>query len=151
MHLVLCRSNAIGSWFIRAMTLGRWSHSAILDTEEGEVYDTSFLHGGCKIWNSTTFFARYKEFRKIELQVEDLSSARIWLNNQLGKPYDWTATLALSGITGVVNLIFGRNWQRDDKWFCSEHTETFITRFSRPRFRTDALSRVTPKHQDMLA
>ena len=147
MHLVLCRSNAIGHGS-SGHDPSHWSHSAILDTEEGLRHLVPPC--GCRS-ELTTFFARYKEFRKIELQVEDLSSARIWLNNQLGKPYDWTATLALSGITGVVNLIFGRNWQRDDKWFCSEHTETFITRFSRPRFRTDALSRVTPKHQDMLA
>lgn len=46
---------------------------------------------------------------RIDLPHEN--SARLFAESQVGKPYDWT------GITGFV---FGRDWQKPDKWFCSE-------------------------------
>lgn len=34
-----------------------------------------------------------------------------FLHRQLGKPYDSTA---------IVAFVFGRDWQEDDSWYCSE-------------------------------
>ena len=84
----------------------------------------------------------YPDFEVRSIPVDDKAAARHWLTRQVGKGYDWTA---------LVGFAFRRDWQLTDKWFCSEHTETFIATFWRPRFRASKVSRVTPAHQDMLA
>jgi hypothetical protein len=141
MQLVLCRNRSLGSWLIRLLTWGRWSHSAILDSQEELVYDSSFLHGGCRVWTWEQFQRMYPVREVRTLNVHDAASGRYWLERQIGKGYDWTA---------LVGFAFRRDWQLTDRWFCSEHTETFIANFCRPRFRASITSRVTPAHQDML-
>lgn len=55
--------------------------------------------------------------------------------NELGKPYDWK---------GVLNFItHKRNWQEDDRWFCSELVAYAFKRAGRPIINNDSY-RVTP-------
>lgn len=139
MKLVLCKSNLIGSKLLRFYMWGSWSHSAIYDEEEGLVYDTTWS-GGCKVQSAMEFFSKYTDWELRDLDVKDKQEARIWLRAQLGKKYDWSA---------LFGIYFRRNWQEDDKWFCSEHTETFISKFVKPRFRVGNW-KITVFHQEML-
>lgn len=142
MRLILCtRPRSPSAWLLRALMWSRWSHSALLDEAEGLVYDSTFLGGGVRATSMTEFLSHYTayELRPLTLTVPE-SVARAWLAEQLGKPYDWTA---------LLSWIVRRNWQEDDAWFCSELTEAFIDNFSIPRFR-ESVSRITPRHQDML-
>ena len=138
MKLVLCTKPGLSSAFLRLVMWSKWSHSAILD--EGMVVDSTLWQGGVKAHTSKDFFTHYPtyELRDIEVDEED---ALIWLGLQLGKKYDWTA---------LLSFVVQRDWQEDDKWFCSELTESMISKFGKPRFRASA-QRVTPRHQEMLA
>lgn len=142
MNLVLCRSRSIGSLFLRLVMWSRWSHSAVYDVERGVVYDSTMLHGGVRVWPEREFFERYSgyEIRSLGVPSHNLTAARAWLDAQVGKPYDWTALLALP---------FRGNWQDDDAWFCSEASETVRSLFGIPRFRATA-ARITPHHQDIV-
>lgn len=138
MYLVLCTNNSIGARLLRFIMWSSYSHAAILD--KGVVTDSTFWQGGVKFHDADDFFEHYPihELRVIEL---DEVPAREWLIEQLGKKYDWTA---------LLSWVVRRNWQEDDSWFCSELCEAMISLFGKPRFRASA-SRVTPRHQEMLA
>lgn len=140
MKLILCKSNKIGSKLLRFYMWSSWSHSAIYDDEQGLIYDTTMLGGGCKVHTVMNFFSEYTDWEIRDIEIKDKDKAREWLKNQLGKKYDWTA---------LFGIYFRRNWQEDDKWFCSEHTETFISLFSKPRFRSGNW-KITVFHQEML-
>lgn len=138
---VLCtQPNNIGAWFLRLVMWSRWSHSAIYDAATGVVYDTTFWGGGVEEHEASHFFEKYSKSEQREILVIDRASALIWLDDQVGKKYDWTA---------LLSWIVRRNWQDEDSWFCSELTEAFRNLFSTPRFR-EKVSRITPRHQDMV-
>lgn len=141
MKLVLCTNRA--GWLLRFVMWSRWSHSAILDEVTGMVYDSTLLGGGVRVGPMGAFLQHYRrhELRDIDVRVGRLEESRAWLRTQVGKPYDWTA---------LLSWIVRRDWQEPDAWFCSELTESFIDQFATPRFR-ESVSRITPRHQDMLA
>lgn len=141
-QILLCRNHSIGSWFLRACMWSRYSHSAILDVDTGQVYDSTLWQGGVKVKPMAEFEAHYPvvERRDCPVAAENVPHARQWLAAQLGKRYDWTA---------LVSFIVHRDWAEDDSWFCSEMSEAFRSIFSTPRFRAEAW-RVTPHHQDMV-
>jgi len=140
MQLVLC-TNRWG-FLLRFLMWSRWSHSAILDEETNIVYDSTLTGGGVRAREAGYFLEHYPqhEVRDITVATERLKESRVWLREQVGKPYDWTA---------LLSWIVRRDWQEPDAWFCSELTEAFIDQFSTPRFR-ESVSRITPRHQDML-
>lgn len=141
--IVLCKNRSIGSAFLRFAMWSRWSHSAIVDREAGVVYDSTLIHGGCRKWTCEEFARKYPHMEMRGLDVPPIKevAAAAWLEEQVGKGYDWTA---------LVGFLFRRDWQEDDVWFCSEHSETFRSLFAAPLFRLDA-GRITPHHQDMVA
>lgn len=138
MKLILCTKPGLSSAFLRLVMWSKWSHSAIL--HGGYVTDTTLWQGGVKSHTSEDFFAQYPayELRDIEVNEED---ALLWLAQQHGKGYDWTA---------LLSFVVQRDWQEPDKWFCSELSEAMISLFGKPRFRASA-QRITPRHQEMLA
>lgn len=140
MKLILC-TNRWGV-LLRFVMWSRWSHSAILDDEAGMVYDSTLMQRGVRMHAAGEFLRKYPkhEIRDIQVAPDVLPVGRRWLLDQLGKPYDWTA---------LLSWIVRRDWQRPDWWFCSEFSESYIGRFSTPRFR-ESVSRITPRHQDML-
>ena len=140
--MILCKNSSVGSGLLRFAMWSRWSHSAILDRATGVVYDSTMTHGGCRKWTTDEFAAMYPhmEIRGMDVLPIAEVAATAWLEAQLGKKYDWTA---------LVGFLIRRDWQEDDVWFCSEHTETFRSLFEVRRFRIGA-SRITPHHQDMI-
>lgn len=147
--LVLCTSPRLGSVLLRMLLWCRWSHSAILDEQAGWVYHAT---GGKGVQRQAlgAFLGRHPvyEMRPIEVPQAKCRAAVLWLHDQVGKRYDWTAILSF-GLARWSRWRY-RSWQDDDAWFCSELTETFRTHFERRRFRAD-LARITPAHQDALA
>lgn len=143
MKLVLCTHHrSFTAWFLRFVMWSKWSHSAIYDEERCCVYDSTFIHGGVKKWSEKEFFANNPifELRPADVPPERVPESRNWLENQLGKPYDWTA---------LLGFISRRKWQEDDSWFCSELSEAFRALFGIPRFRFGSWL-ITPRHQDMI-
>ena len=142
MKLVLCtRKASPASFLLRTYLWSRWSHAAIYDDERGVVFDATFTHGGCRVWPEGEFFARYPahELRTIAVDADELPQARLWLDAQLGKSYDWKA---------LAGIFMRREWADEGRWFCSEMAEAFRTQFERRRFLADA-SRITPEHLAM--
>lgn len=138
---VLCtQPNNIGAWFLRLVMWSKWSHSAVYDDQTSTVYDTTFWGGGVKKHTVEDFLRKYSEKAVRPISVNNQYGARVWLEAQVGKKYDWTA---------LLSWIVRRNWQDEDSWFCSELTEAFRNLFSTPRFREE-VSRITPRHQDMV-
>ncbi len=138
MKLILCTHSGFGAWFLRLVMWSRWSHAAILDG--GTVTDTTFWQGGVKQTQADEFFKHYTTYELRDIAVDE-PAARAWLLQQVGKGYD---------VSALLSWVFRRDWQEDDRWFCSELAEAVITKFGTPRFR-ESVSRVTPRHQEMLA
>lgn len=139
MYLVLCtKPKDVVSMGLRLAMGSEWSHSAIYDNDAGLVYDVTFKTGVRK-QRTSYFFTEYKHCLLIPIDVppEKMEEARQWLEDQLKKKYDFSAIVAI-GIR--------RDWQEEDKWFCSEMTETFRTKFEKVRFNAKA-SRITPQLQ----
>jgi uncharacterized protein YycO len=144
MYLILCTNRKnVFAWLLRFLMWSKWSHSAIFDQRRGVVYDSTFFGGGVRVTPSREFFERHviNEQRHVHVPTSKLHEARYWLDLQVGKPYDWTA---------LLSWVVRRDWQQEDAWFCSELSETFRTLYSRPIFRAE-MSRITPRHQDMVA
>ena len=141
MKLILCQGDHISSKLLALFMWSRWSHSAIYDDQTGLVYDTTFFGGGCKVTPYDQWARHYSTIEVRDIKLErPYNEAVQWLEEQVGKPYDWTAVLGIG---------LHRDWQEDDRWFCSEHTESFISLFSTARFRTVFTPRITPQHQAM--
>ena len=47
----------------------------------------------------------------IEVEQRQADAFYGWLDQQLGKPYDWLS---------IISFAVGRNWRNDEAWFCSE-------------------------------
>ena len=141
MKLILCRDNSFGSCLLRLAMWCRWSHSAIYDPATGLVYESTMWGGGVRATWFQDWIGAYPDCELRATGITDGVGARAWLDAQVGKPYDWSA---------LLGLLMHREWQNADRWFCSELVEACVSKFGRARFRAEA-SRVTPRHQDMLA
>lgn len=107
MTLHFCRSNNLGGWLIRLFTFSRWNHTAI--EIDGTVYDATGRHG-VQAWNRHDFASHWSRIESFPVKGDPVVVKR-FLRAQLGKKYDWRAIIALP---------FRRNWQAEDRWFCSE-------------------------------
>lgn len=142
MDIILCRrKRSFAASILRFFMMTGASHSALHDTERREVFDASFMGRGVRPHDEAAFFAEYITIRRIHVEVppQRMAAARVWLDEQLGKPYDWRC---------VFGLALRRSWQDEEAWHCSELTEAFRSKFGRARFRADAW-RITSHHQDI--
>lgn len=134
-----------GSYLLRAAMWSRYSHSALYDDETGFVYDSTLLQGGVRRHTKAEFDKHYRpdwqELREVPVVASVVLDARKWLEEQVGKDYDWTA---------LVGFLVRRDWSEESDWFCSEMTEAFRSLFSQRRFLMD-LWRITPHHQYIIA
>ena len=109
MKVIFGRRPAVGSWLIRFFTWSDWSHCGIA-LQNGMVLHTTWPKG-VHLTPIEEWVATYPAHEVIDVPLEYELSAEVWSRNQLGKPYD---------LSGLIAFSTHRNWQEDDKWFCSE-------------------------------
>lgn len=103
-----CSSNLPFALAIKFFTFSQWSHVAI--QVGGIVYESRGVCGVTK----TTFSELVSRQNIVHTEVVndiDWVSAREFLEDQVGKDYDYAA---------LFGLPFRQNWGAEDRWFCSE-------------------------------
>lgn len=109
------RNHLIGSYVIRKLTHSEFSHCAILTdsnkaTSKSTIIDATFKHGVAERPYSD-FILQNSNFEFISIEIPCLKTFLEEARKEIGKRYD------LSALAGFIE---NRNWQEDDKWFCSE-------------------------------
>jgi hypothetical protein len=132
--LLLTSSNNIGSLAIRTFSWSQWSHISTLisDTEAIEALPfkgviKSSVESIIKDSNKHLFI--YINIRNKDIFYNSLIS-------QIGKQYDYSALLGFG---------LHRDWQDQDKWFCSELPAWSTIQCKEPIFRSDSLYRILPE------
>jgi uncharacterized protein YycO len=139
--LLFSRRRHVGSAFIRLATWSSWSHVDVVWPERvgwaNVVVGATGAHGV-----SCTGLAERmaQSSRAVRLRADLPSESHRdrllwWLHLQLDKPYDWTA---------VFGIGLRRDWQQDDKWFCSELVAAAFAHVGMPLVRLDQW-RITPQ------
>ncbi|MBK5914573.1 YiiX/YebB-like N1pC/P60 family cysteine hydrolase [Rhodocyclus purpureus] len=123
---------------IRACTWSKWSHVALLDGP----FAIEAVATGVRKVPALEAMDRAKRAVAVELQCRDPRAVIAAAESQIGKPYDFAA---------IVGFGLRRDWQEDDRWFCSELVAWAFQRAGQPLFRAECMHRITPEHLWMLA
>lgn len=123
---------------IQAFTWSSWSHVALV---AGPCVIEAVTSGVRKV-SVLDAMGRAKRAAVVELPCREPRAVIAAAESQLGKPYDFTA---------IVGLGLRRDWQEDDRWFCSELVAWAFQKAGEPLFRAEVMRRVTPQHLWMLA
>jgi uncharacterized protein YycO len=83
-------------------------------------------------------YRKISNYRIDLLQLRDEDAARAFAESQVGKPYDW------GGVLSIPVPFISRNWQSDERWFCSELLAACAARGNTPLIRLQT-NRVTPE------
>lgn len=110
MRFLFTTQPGIPSAAIRAVDGGMASHVGIVTTG-GAVVDSTFLHRGVRMWRRDEWLRKRTLVADVEFALPNEAAAHLWLLDQVGKPYDWTA---------LVGWLLWRDWSEDDSWYCSE-------------------------------
>jgi uncharacterized protein YycO len=137
---IYCRRHSIGSVLIRAATWSPWSHVATISSDGLQVVDARFP-GGVRVRQLSELREISSKWCVREWRVPDARSGYAWLQQQIGKPYDYTWALGLG---------LQRDWGEDNAWGCSELHERFLEQCGLTRF-VNQPQRVTPQHSWMVA
>ena len=135
MRLIFANSNTIGSWLIRKVTFGKWSHVGILDESNGYVLEASWPRG-VVLTPIEKFKEKHSAIKTCSVYIKNEANAFKWAYSQVGKPYD---TL------GILGIWLHRKWDREDKWWCSEFAAAAMIAGGTTLIDTD-MSRVTPQN-----
>ena len=108
------------SWVIRyslprtRFALGLSSHCYIVsDKDSGYYYEADPFKGVRLIHNSEAITNSMLIVRELYYTVSDVDKGCLFLKEQLGKKYDFSAALGIS-------LNPDRKWDDDSKWYCYE-------------------------------
>jgi hypothetical protein len=109
MKVVFCDSRTPVAFAIRFFTWSDWSHCGLL-LPDGNVIDSRMGNGGVTKYSLAEFKkGTYKaELREFPAVPDSVIGA---IEAEIGKPYDLSA---------IIGIPFRRDWQENDKWFCSE-------------------------------
>ena len=110
MKIIFANSNTLGSWLIRKVTWGKWSHVGILDESNGYVLEASWPDG-VRLVKLDKFLAKHSATFTTSVILPNEIAAFKWAYAQVGKPYD---------TFGILGVWARRNWRNADKWWCSE-------------------------------
>jgi len=106
--VVFASNNKPFSIAIKLFTLSGWCHCGIMDGNH--VIDATLATGVRKTpfqeWRK-----QYDYFVIVDMPVKDGHDAIEFARKQLGKKYD---------PLGIISLVFRRNIENREKWFCSE-------------------------------
>lgn len=128
--VIFARSPKPFSLAIRLFTWSHWSHVAVIMPDEKTVIEAVGGKGVVET-HINEFKRRYVEYKSCHLPVMDRREAYRTLRRELGKPYDMTA---------IYSMVFRRNWQETDSWFCSE-----LVAHASGLFRQESTKRITPE------
>ena len=116
MKFVFVANNSIYNRTVRWFEGGDYGHCAIVD---GDRVIEPVWHDGVRVrslqglLNDSTYSVLY------DIQLPNEQAALDFARAQVGKPYDkW----------GIVGFAFGRDWQDDSDWYCSELLGTTLDR-----------------------
>ena len=111
MKLIFVREPSLYGRVITFVDGGPWTHVGIID---GDEVIEAVINVGVRIRRLESLIRDRPIYQIVEITFPDLekeTEAIHWARSQKGKPYDtW----------GVWGIGFGRNWEDDSKWFCSE-------------------------------
>ena len=138
MRVLFCTSKLPGAVLIRAITWSDWSHVALLDGDE--VIEATWPV--VRVAPLAEVIAAHSAHVIVDLPCSDPAAAIAAARTQAGKPYDLTA---------LFGLLMHRDWQEDDRWFCSELVAWAFAQGGTTLFRPEAMHRITPQHLWMLA
>lgn len=112
MRLIFVRGATLSSALICLGTVSAWSHVAIVTPDGRGIIDATFKHGVSRRSLASFASAYGDRWVQVDVPVGNPLAAHLWLQQQLGKPYDWSAYAGF--------LWPSRRWQDDGAWFCSE-------------------------------
>lgn len=136
-RVLFCTSQQPGAIAIRGLTWSDWSHVALVDGEE--VIEATWP----TVCATPLDDVLAKHSLCVIVEFSDVDGAAIIqaARSQIGKPYD---------LAGILGIALHRDWQDQDKWFCSELVAWAFEKAGFPLFRAEALHRVVPQHLWML-
>jgi hypothetical protein len=126
-------TDLLGSKLIRFLTWSDFSHVGFIDEETHTAIDSRYGKGGVTEYLAEELYAHYP--RLIVLDVDVPRAALDFARLQFGKGYDLTA---------LFGMELHRNWQEDDKWFCSELVAWCCAKAGKALINKEAW-RVTPQ------
>lgn len=124
----LFHSAGFYSRVIQCRTWSEWNHVAFVMEDGGMLGALS--QGVC---------IQYKDDDAIYTQDFVVNVPQfdwVWLNAQIGKPYDWSA---------IYGMAFNRDWHSENSWFCSELVAAAFEQSGYPLLRIGQENRVTPR------
>lgn len=138
-QVLFTKHENIGSWAIRALTMSPWSHVAV---PYGDYLVEAVAFGGVRTAKIQDTIRKADAYAFGEIATP-LTQSQVFhaCASQVGKGYDFGA---------VIGMPFMRDWQEDDKWFCSELTEWGFLINGAPNFEPAKMHRVTPRDVWML-
>lgn len=137
MRALFCTSQLPGAVLIRGITWSEWSHVALVDGDEA----IEATWPAVRVAPLAEVIAAHSAHVIVDLPCCDPAAAIAAARSQAGKPYDLTA---------LFGLLMHRDWQEDDRWFCSELVAWAFAQGGTPLFRPEAMHRITPQHLWML-
>lgn len=127
-----------GSWLIRAVTWSEWSHVELV-LPDGRLLGAAAPHG--VVYDTLeNRLSIASEVAMMQLPGDE-DAALAWAVQQLGRPYDWL---------GVAGVGLHRDWEEDDRWFCSEFVAAAMKVSGYEPYRPVVMRRLVPQHLWML-
>jgi uncharacterized protein YycO len=117
--LVFSKSDSIWSKIIRFATFSKWSHVEYI-TPDGNFISAEIGKGVYVEHEDRN--PTWTKYEIVTVECSDLQAEQFfkWINKQVGKKYDFV---------GIFGLWFGRRWQDEDSWFCSELIVAGLVKF----------------------
>lgn len=134
-YLLFTARKNIGSKVIRLATWSKWSHVALL-CSDGSVIESVGKYGVRRVKFSE---AVKGAFRYSIVQFKDIDERELIkvLETQLEKGYDYP---------GAIGIGLHGNWQKDNRWVCSELLAWGFQEINKPLFRKEEIRKVSPQH-----
>lgn len=127
-----------GSWLIRAATWSDWSHVDLI-LPDGRLLAAAAPHG-VQYYSQEERLSIASAAAIMHFPCSEEQALK-WAETQVGKPYDWL---------GVAGIGLHRDWEEDDKWFCSEFAARALKEGGFAPYRSEVIRRLVPQHLWML-
>lgn len=131
MIVLFCKDNSLLSWLIRLLTWSSWSHVAV---QHGEMAIQA-VWPKVELVSAEEIIDRYTVVEMRIFPAVNRQGAWSFLQDQVGKPYDWMA---------LLGFLFRKDWARPTKWFCSELVAAAAVAANSPLYRPEVTWRITP-------